>query len=143
MSNNYLRSVLWHLLNFLLSEVFLYILMEEESQSSSRTSAEATVMYMLIMMPVLYGVYFGLHMLFLLLTQAKKQYSFPFNPVSVAFLFSLLMLAFIGLALDQDGALSKPVLAITAGTLLFLLIEIYHSYHRRSKAENKVDLMNK
>lgn len=119
MSNKYLRSLLWHLLNFLLSEVFLYILMEEESQGASRTSAEATVMYMLIMMPVLYGVYFGLHMLFLLLTHAKKQYSFPFNPVSVAFLFSLLVLAFIGLALDQGGALTKPVLAITAGTLFF------------------------
>ncbi|MDO6391203.1 hypothetical protein Q4E40_13775 [Pontibacter sp. BT731] len=125
-----------------MSEVFLFVLMEEESQVASRTSAEATVLYMLIMMPVLYGVCFGLHMLFLLFTHAKKQYIFLFNPVIAAFFFDLLILAFIGLALDQDRALTKTVLAITAGTSLFLLIEIYRSFYRRSRAESEVILMN-
>lgn len=127
MNNRYLRSLFWHVLIFLLSEVFLLIFMEWGKEESSRTSAEASVMYMLIIMPVLYAIYLSMHMLLLLLTHSKKKYIFPFNPVSQAFLFDLLLLAFIGIALDNDGVLTKPVFAITVATLLFLPVEIYRT----------------
>ncbi|PKV62426.1 hypothetical protein [Pontibacter ramchanderi] len=134
MKNPYLRSLLWHSLCFLLSEVFLFILMEWNSPVASRTSAEASVMYLVIVMPVLYGLYVALHMLFLLFTHFKKRYKFPFNPVSAAFLFDLVLLSFIGTALDQDRALTNPLLAIAAGTFIFLLIEICHSFYAPDKA---------
>jgi hypothetical protein len=133
MGNRYVRSLLWHLLIFLMSEVLLFLFLEWGSQDRSRTSAEATVMYMLLIMPVLYGVYFGMHMLFLLLTHRKKNYKFPLNPVSYVFLLDLLSLAFIGIIFDQDRALTKPIIAIAAGTSFFLLIEIYRSFYARSK----------
>ncbi|MDX5417689.1 MAG: hypothetical protein LPK09_00630 [Hymenobacteraceae bacterium] len=99
----------------------------------SRTSGEVTVMYMLIVMPVLYGVYFGMHLLFLVLTQSKKEYKFSLNPVSYVFLLDLLFLAFIVTIVDQTRALTLPVYAIATGTLIFLLIEIYRSFWLRNR----------